>query len=81
MSALPSVASEAAKVVGEEHWARKGPVSLFLWRKRIADYPPVILVHGSSLSALPTFDLTVPGQRDYSFMDWLSRRGLRRLDS
>jgi non-heme chloroperoxidase len=80
MSALPSVASEAAKVVGEEHWARKGPVSLFLWRKRIrsdlvADYPPVILVHGSSLSALPTFDLTVPGQRDYSFMDWLSRRG------
>jgi pimeloyl-ACP methyl ester carboxylesterase len=67
-------------VVGEEHRAQKAEVSLFLWRKRLADAatsaaPPVVLVHGSSLSALPTFDLTVPGHPDYSFMDWLARRG------
>ncbi len=68
-------------VTGKEHWARKGEVSLYLWRKAPAGdgpgrgRPPVILVHGSSLSALPSFDLTVPGQPDYSFMDWLARRG------
>ncbi len=67
-------------VRGEEHWARKGAVSLFLWRKRgpagaDAARPPVLLIHGSSMSALPTFDLTVPGKPDYSFMDWLAARG------
>lgn len=69
-------------IEGEEHWARKGPVSLFLWRKRAAGdpsagdgRPPVVLVHGSSLSALPSFDLQVPGHPGYSFMDWLARRG------
>src|SRR6185312_8857430 len=62
-------------------WARKGEVSLFLWRKRQRDTaaganrPPVILVHGSSLSALPSYDLVVPGRSDYSFMGWLARRG------
>lgn len=69
-------------IAGEEYWARKGPVSLFLWRKRAAGSvgrstgrPPIILVHGSSISALPTFDLTVPEHPDYSFMDWLARAG------
>ena len=69
-------------ITGEEHWARKGEVSLFLWRKRATGSAtlktgrsPVILVHGSSMSALPTFDLAVPGQPDYSFMDWLARKG------
>ncbi len=65
-------------ISGEEHWADKGDVSLFLWRKRGADgvrtRPPILLVHGSSLSALPTFDLQVPG-RDYSFMDHLAGHG------
>ena len=27
------------------------------------------------MSALPTFDLQVPGRPDQSFMDWLARRG------
>lgn len=68
----------AEDLVAEEHRARKGAVSLFLWRKRPAagaDGPPVILVHGSSLSALPTFDLAVPGHPGYSFMEALARRG------
>jgi non-heme chloroperoxidase len=67
-------------IVAEEHWAKKGPVSLFISRKKrkVADdkgRPPVILVHGSSTSALPTFDLNVPGRLDYSFMDWLASKG------
>jgi non-heme chloroperoxidase len=73
---------EAAAVAGEEHRARKGAVSLYMWRKRAARAndtgaarPPLVLVHGSSLSALPTFDLEVPGHADYSMMDWFARRG------
>ncbi|MEP9355385.1 alpha/beta fold hydrolase [Xanthobacter sp. KR7-65] len=77
-------------VRGEEHWARKGAVDLFLWRKVLArellpregraggaagGRPPIVLVHGSSTSAIPSFDLQVAGQPDYSFMDWLARRG------
>lgn len=66
----------------EEHWAEKGAVRLYLRRKlatgeRTGEIarPPLVLVHGSSLSALPTFDLTVPGHGDYSMMDWFARRG------
>lgn len=68
------------KVSGNEFWARKGEVRLFLWRKckqatRAGKRLPVVLVHGSSLSSLPSFDLEVPGHPDYSFMDWLAHRG------
>lgn len=70
------------RIVSEEHWAKKGDVSLFVARKRLRWRPadqqtrvPLVLVHGSSNSALPTFDLTVPGHPDYSLMDWLALRG------
>lgn len=70
------------RLASEEHWAKKGDVSLFVARKRLRERTPdqqkrvpVILVHGSSNSALPTFDLTVPGHPDYSLMDWLALRG------
>jgi pimeloyl-ACP methyl ester carboxylesterase len=71
---------DAEPVAGEEYRAQKGAVSLFLWRKRARKgpapgRPPLLLVHGSSLSALPTFDLEVPGHPDYSFMNWLARHG------
>jgi non-heme chloroperoxidase len=70
----------AEPVTGKEYRAQKGAVSLFLWRKKARNgpapgRPPVLLVHGSSLSALPTFDLEVPDHPDYSFMDWLARHG------
>ena len=55
--------------------ARKGDVRLALYRKRLVSGPAVVLVHGSSLAALPSFDLEVPGHPDYSMMDWLARRG------
>ena len=70
------------RIVSEEHWAKKEDVSLFAARKRLRERPPdqqaripVVLVHGSSNSALPTFDLTVPGHSDYSLMNWLALRG------
>jgi alpha-beta hydrolase superfamily lysophospholipase len=57
-----------------EYVARKGDVSLALYRKRIG--PPqagerrvLFLVHGSSVSAKPSFDLTVPGRGEYSLMN------------
>jgi pimeloyl-ACP methyl ester carboxylesterase len=37
--------------------------------------PVLFLVHGSSLSSRATFDLTVPGQHDYSMMDKFAAYG------
>lgn len=59
-----------------EYAARKGDVSLVMYRKRIGapragerPLPVLFLVHGSSISAKPTFDLTVPGKGEYSLMN------------
>ena len=57
-----------------EYVARKGDVSLALYRKRIGppqagERPVLFLVHGSSVSARPSFDLTVPGRGEYSLMN------------
>lgn len=59
-----------------EYAARKGDVSLAMYRKRIGapragerPLPVLFLVHGSSISAKPTFDLTVPGKGEYSLMN------------
>lgn len=65
-----------------EYWAQKGPVRLALYRKRLgaprtgeAPRPVLFLVHGSSNSALPSFDLTVPGKGEYSMMNVFARFG------
>jgi pimeloyl-ACP methyl ester carboxylesterase len=67
------------KIVDGEYWAHKGAVKLYLYRKRLAATPagaPVLfLVHGSSISGRSTFDLTVPGQANYSMMDAFARYG------
>src|SRR5207244_1329648 len=64
-SAQPAAQPDATLWTGE-YWAKKGEVSLYLYRKRIgapapgAPAKPVLfLVHGSSISSRPTFDLTV----------------------
>jgi alpha-beta hydrolase superfamily lysophospholipase len=71
-------------VVGQAHWATKQvtgqSIRLFMWNKRLeqAVQPPkaiVLLVHGSSVSSTPVYDLTVPGRDDASLMDWLARQG------
>jgi pimeloyl-ACP methyl ester carboxylesterase len=65
-----------------EYWAPKGDVKLYMFRKRVGvpdkserPKPVVFLVHGSSVSSRPTFDLTVPGKGEYSLMNELARRG------
>ncbi len=65
-----------------EYWAKKGKVSLYMYRKRRAapvpgqkPLPVLFLVHGSSLSARSSFDLTVPGAGEYSMMNVFARVG------
>ena len=68
-----------AKVVGKEHWTRKGEVKLFMWNKTAGDPAAakgtILFVHGSSMASTPTFDLAVPGWPDSSVMDWFAKRG------
>lgn len=64
-----------------EYWAKKGDVSLYMYRKRLGPpdpdkpLPVFFLVHGSSFSGPSSFDLTVPGRSDYSLMDRFARLG------
>ena len=57
-------------------------MKLNLWRKRVgapkAGEPPLpilFLVHGSSNSTRSSYDLTVPGKGEYSFMNVFARYG------
>src|SRR5688572_3437609 len=72
-SAVPKAADAQPAVATETFWnqryeAMKGNVKLQLYRRRLKapvagerPLPVLILVHGSSMSTMPTFDLTVPG--------------------
>src|SRR5829696_1608114 len=60
----PQAATQRADLWSAEYWAKKGEVSLYLFRKRLgapaADAPPLpvlFLVHGSSNSSRTSFDL------------------------
>ena len=71
-----------AGVWAAEYWAHKGDVALYLYRKRLAApapgqpaLPVLFLVHGSSVSSRPSFDLTVPDAGEYSLMDVFARYG------
>lgn len=63
----------------QEYWARKGNVELYVYRKYQGSpkgKPVLFLVHGSSLSALPGYDLQVPGRgSQYSMMDQCASHG------
>jgi hypothetical protein len=59
-----------------EYTAKKGSVALALYRKRASaprpgemPLPVLFLVHGSSISAMSAFDLSVPGGDEYSLMN------------
>src|SRR5438105_3209339 len=74
--------AKAADIWSNEYWAAKGDVKLYLYRKRAGapksgepPLPVLFLVHGSSISSRPTFDLTVPGKGEYSMMDAFARWG------
>ena len=77
----------AAAQVGAEFWtaeytAKKGDVSLAMYRKRVgaptaggAQKPVLFLVHGSSNGAQSSYDLHVPGKGEYSMMNIFARLG------
>jgi pimeloyl-ACP methyl ester carboxylesterase len=72
--------TQAAPVNAQEHWtAKDGDVKLFMFEKFAGDPTSatgrILLVHGSSMAAQPTFDLQVDGRPDSSVMDWFARRG------
>jgi alpha-beta hydrolase superfamily lysophospholipase len=65
-----------------EYWAKKSEISLYIYRKRVGApkreelaKPVLFLAHGSSVSARPSFDLTVPGHGDYSLMEKFAEFG------
>jgi pimeloyl-ACP methyl ester carboxylesterase len=66
----------AAAPARSDYTVTKGEVSLALYRKRLKPAalgeparPVLFLVHGSSNSALSSFDLAVPGRGEYSTMN------------
>jgi len=84
-AAAQTAASETAVTAGDiwshQYWAQKGDVKLALYRRRVGQpgpggkpLPVLFLVHGSSLSALSSYDLDVPGS-EYSMMDVFARSG------
>jgi len=72
----------SSKIWSNDYWAKKGDVSLYMFRKRVGApkagqpaLPVLFLVHGSSLSSRPSFDLTVPGHGEYSVMNTFAQYG------
>jgi alpha-beta hydrolase superfamily lysophospholipase len=69
-------------IVAHDYWAKKGDVMLAMYRKRVgeptageAPRPVLFLVHGSSNSALSSYDVQAPGKGEYSMMDVFARNG------
>jgi pimeloyl-ACP methyl ester carboxylesterase len=77
--AAPATASETSAV--QDYQAIKTrdgkPIHLAMYRKRVgnARLPVLFLVHGSSTSALSSFDLQVPGPENYSTMTAFAKSG------
>jgi alpha-beta hydrolase superfamily lysophospholipase len=70
------------KIWSNEYWAQRGSLKLYLFRKRPNPphsrqgvEPVLFLVHGSSISGRPTFDLNVPGHGEYSLMNEFAEYG------
>jgi alpha-beta hydrolase superfamily lysophospholipase len=74
------------KLASSDYWAVKErdgtQIRLAIYRKQLEEptadgspRPVLFLVHGSSISARPSFDLSVPGRGEYSLMNALAYRG------
>lgn len=87
---LPGVTRAASdtreSIWRSDYWAMKERAGAKIWlamhRKRLGEPQPgetarpvLFLVHGSSASSVPSFDLTVPGVPGYSLMDAFAERG------
>ena len=75
-AATPPAGAAEPSLRSDMYWAYKGAVKLAVYRRRRiarpasdAQQPVLFLVHGSSMGAGSTFDLTVPGPANYSMMD------------
>ena len=72
---------DTADVAGEEYWAKKGDVDLFVFRKTAPQpgnpgtRPVLFLVHGSSQAARTSYDLEGPGDDEYSVMNVFAKWG------
>jgi pimeloyl-ACP methyl ester carboxylesterase len=69
----------SSQTIAKEYWAKKGDVDLYIYRKyegSPAGKPTLFLIHGSSLSARPGYDIQVPTRgSNYSMMDHCARAG------
>ena len=72
----------SGRIWSGDYWAKKGDVSLYLFRKRLgapkpgtSPLPVLFLVHGSSISSRPSFDLTVLKHGEYSVMNVFAELG------
>jgi pimeloyl-ACP methyl ester carboxylesterase len=77
----PATAAPGSAIWSRDYEARKGAVSLYMYRKSLGPpqqgaktRPVVFLIHGSSLTARSSYDLKAGGQ-DFSMMDRLARAG------
>lgn len=65
--------------IAKEYWTKKGDIDLYIYRKYQGSpqgKPILFLVHGSSLSSRPGYDIQVPDRgSDYSFMDQAAAAG------
>lgn len=69
--AAVAVAAEPT-VSSATHWVVRGDFRLHVWEKFVdspSGKPVVILAHGSATAGKESFDLEVPGRKDYSLMD------------
>jgi pimeloyl-ACP methyl ester carboxylesterase len=79
---VPAAPAQPAEIWSGEYWAHKADVKLATFRKRLTApaanaprQPVLFLVHGSSNAARSSYDLTVPGQGEYSMMNVFARYG------
>ena len=84
MSAITSALTKRTdgEIWSAEYWTQKGPTRLNLWRKRLGapkpgetPKPVLFMVHGSSNSTRSSYDLDVPGNEEYSFMNVMAGFG------
>lgn len=81
-SAPAAAAADTGGYWNKQYTAHKGAVNIALYRRRMkaptpgeTPLPVAVMVHGSSISGMPSWDLHVPGAGEYSVMDVFSRFG------
>ena len=81
-SGAPAAGAANSGYWNKEYIAMKGDVKLQLYRRRKTEpvagapgLPVLVLVHGSSISGMSSWDLNVPGAGEYSVMNVMANLG------